>query len=106
MALGTTSSVSYRYRSRIDSGCRNGAQAADTAVVIDWLQKTKQGGNNKNQRREGKVVTRQKRWGELEHKEQLDANRELEKIRQLLRELSDRVKAVPLRKVMKWTKKG
>ena len=47
------------------------------------------------------MVTRQKRWGELEHKEQLDANRELEKIRQLLRELSDRVKAVPLRKVMK-----
>jgi hypothetical protein len=43
------------------------------------------------------VVTRQKRCGELEHKEQLDANRELEKIRQLLRELSDRVKAVPLR---------
>ena len=53
------------------------------------------------------MVTRQKRWGELdangelEHKEHLDANRELEKIRQLLRELSDLVKAVPIRKVMK-----
>lgn len=46
MALGATSSVSYRYRSRIDSGCRNGDQTADTAV--QW-------GNNKNQRREGKV---------------------------------------------------
>jgi hypothetical protein len=169
MALGATSSVSYRYRSRIDSGCRNGAQAADTAV---------QGGNNKNQRREGKVVTvkigdmcwplpdsdleyrlrhcqdqitgtekmraaailsayaqmikmtrdarqkvisairldqnRRKRWGqldtdgELEHGEQHGADGELEhgadgeleKIRQLLRELSNRVKAVPLRNII------
>ena len=153
MALGTTSSVSYRYRSRIDSGCRNGAQAADTAV---------QGGNNKNQRREGKVVTvkigdmcwplpdsdleyrlrhcqdqitgtekmraaailsayaqmikmtrdarqkvisairldqnRRKRWGQLE--EQLDDGEELEEIRKLLRELSNRVKAVPLRNMI------
>jgi hypothetical protein len=161
MALGATSSVSYRYRSRIDSGCRNGAQAADTAV---------QGGNNKNQRREGKVVTvkigdmcwplpdsdleyrlrhcqdqitgtekmraaailsayaqmikmtrdarqkvisairldqnRRKRWGqlsaggELEHEEQLNAGGELEEIRKLLRELSNRVKAVPLRNMI------
>jgi hypothetical protein len=153
MALGATSSVSYRYRSRIDSGCRNGAQAADTAV---------QGGNNKNQRREGKVVTvkigdmcwplpdsnleyrlrhcqdqitgtekmraaailsayaqmikmtrdarqkvisairldqnRRKRWGQLE--EQLDDGEELEEIRKLLRELSNRVKAVPLRNMI------
>ena len=153
MALGTTSSVSYRYRSRIDSGCRNGTQAADTAV---------QGGNNKNQRREGKVVTvkigdmcwplpdsdleyrlrhcqdqitgtekmraaailsayaqmikmtrdarqkvisairldqnRRKRWGQLE--KQLDDDEELEEIRKLLRELSNRVKAVPLRNMI------
>ena len=153
MALGATSSVSYRYRSRIDSGCRNGAQAADTAV---------QGGNNKNQRREGKVVTvkigdmcwplpdsdleyrlrhcqdqitgtekmraaailsayaqmikmtrdarqkvisairldqnRRKRWGQLE--KQLDDDEELEEIRKLLRELSNRVKAVPLRNMI------
>jgi hypothetical protein len=56
------------------------------------------------------VLTRQKRWGqldagaggELEHKEQLDAGAggELEKIRQLLRELSNRVKAVPLRNII------
>ena len=153
MALGATSSVSYRYRSRIDSGCRNGTQAADTAV---------QGGNNKNQRREGKVVTvkigdmcwplpdsdleyrlrhcqdqitgtekmraaailsayaqmikmtrdarqkvisairldqnRRKRWGQLE--KQLDDDEELEEIRKLLRELSNRVKAVPLRNMI------
>jgi hypothetical protein len=161
MALGATSSVSYRYRSRIDSGCRNGTQAADTAI---------QGGNNKNQRREGKVVTvkigdmcwplpdsdleyrlrhcqdqitgtekmraaailsayaqmikmtrdarqkvisairldqnRRKRWGqldaggELDHEEQLNAGGELEEIRKLLRELSNRVKAVPLRNII------
>jgi hypothetical protein len=158
MALGATSSVSYRYRSRIDSGCRNGAQTADTAV---------QGGNNKNQRREGKVVTvkigdmcwplpdsdleyrlrhcqdqitgtekmraaailsayaqmikmtrdarqkvisairldqnRRKRWGQLE--EQLDDGEELEEIRKLLRELSNRVKAVPLRTVIESNEK-
>jgi hypothetical protein len=64
------------------------------------------------------VLTRQKRWeqldaggeldheeqldagGELEHEEQIDAGRELEKIRQLLRELSNRVKAVPLRNII------
>jgi len=54
------------------------------------------------------VLTRQKRWeqldagGELEHKEQLDAGAggELEEIRQLLRELSNRVKAVPLRNMI------
>jgi hypothetical protein len=70
------------------------------------------------------VLTRQKRWvqldagagGELEHKEQLDAGdgeelehkeqldagdgEELEEIRKLLRELSNRVKAVPLRNMI------
>ena len=41
---------------------------------------------------------RRKRWGQLE--EQLDDGEELEEIRKLLRELSNRVKAVPLRNMI------
>jgi hypothetical protein len=49
---------------------------------------------------------RRKRWGqldaggELDHEEQLNAGGELEEIRKLLRELSNRVKAVPLRNII------
>jgi hypothetical protein len=46
---------------------------------------------------------RRKRWGQLE--EQIDDGEELEEIRKLLRELSNRVKAVPLRTVIESNEK-
>jgi hypothetical protein len=61
---------------------------------------------NPNSTEEELDQNRRKRWGqldaggELDHEEQLNADGELEKIRQLLRELSNRVKAVPLRNII------